>query len=272
MKTRLTITLPPDLLKTIDKLVDRKSIRNRSHAIEHLIRQSLGAKVTTAVILAGRNENNKQNPLTKKIGGEYLFEQQLSHLHQSGITNVVFCLNEADKEFKILVGPGEDREIDIAYSFEKEPLGTAGAIKHARKHFSDQQAVLVLHGDILTTIALDELIEFHQEEDALATIAVKPNIGKKQLGRVYIQGNRVTNFRKTGIEQEISIINTGVYVLNQEAIAAIPNKTPSYLESDVFPKLSQANKLRAFIFQGLWHDISGKDDHQLAEENWSAEQ
>lgn len=268
MKTRLTITLPPDLLKSIDTLVDKKSIRNRSHAIEHLIRQSLGAHITTAVILAGGSQLGKQNPLLKKIAQKYLFFHQVDHLKKYGIKNIILCLNKADMELSKEFGDGSALGVSITYSFEDTKLGTAGTLKKALPLFANQSSVIVVHGDVLTTIALDELILFHQTEEAEATLAVKPNMGKKELGQVYLQGSRVTTFAKTGIDREISIINTGVYILSQNVVASLPSKQPSFLESDVFPKLAEANKLRAFIFQGIWYDISTEEQYQKALKVW----
>lgn len=268
MKTRLTITLPPDLLKTIDTLVDKKTIRNRSHAIEHLVRESLGSNITTAVILAGGSTKSEKNALLKKVAHKYLFHHQLEHLKKYGINQVIVCLSDFDRELEELLGDGSAQGVNVEYSFEKQMLGTAGTLRKAGHLFKNQQTVVVIHGDVLTTIALDELINFHQAEDAAVTLAVKPRIGKKELGQVYLQGNRVINFSKNGIESEISIINTGVYIISREVIDSISTRTPSMLEIDVFPKLAKAGKLRAFIFQGIWYDISTEDQYQSAQKKW----
>lgn len=269
MKTRLTITLPPDLLKTIDAFVDKKTIRNRSHAIEHLVRKSLGSQVTTAVILAGGSRSNATHPLLKKIGESYLFHCQLDNLKKYGVKNIILSLQETDQHLEDVFGDGSAQGVSISYSYDRTRLGTAGALKHALKLLPHQAAVIVLHGDVLTNIALDELIAFHQAEEADVTLAVKPRIGKRELGQVYLQGSRVTTFTKNSVESEISIINTGVYIINHEVIASIPNKKPLYLESDVFPHLAEQNKVRAFIFQGIWYDVSTDDQYQQAQKRWS---
>lgn len=271
MKTRLTITLPPDLLKTIDAFVDKKSIRNRSHAIEHLVRESLGTQITTAVILAGGSRKEEQNPLIKKIGNSYLFHCQVEHLKKCGIKRVILCLPSTDSHLEKVFGDSL-QGIKIQYSYDKTKLGTAGALKNAAPLIGHQSAVVVLHGDVLTDIALADLIAFHQAEEAQVTLAVKPRIGKRELGQVYLQGSRVTTFTKNSVESEISIINTGVYIISQEVINSISNKTPLYLEADVFPQLAEENKLRAFIFQGIWYDISTEDQYQQAQKRWSHNQ
>lgn len=269
MKTRLTITLPPDLLKNIDSLVDKKTIRNRSHAIENLIRQSIGSTISTAVILAGGSHHGNKNTLLKMIGDENLFVHQVNHLKKYGIKTIIVCLNKNEKELQKLFGDGSNFGVSVQYSFEDYDLGTAGALKNAATLFTNQSAVVVLHGDILTSIAIDELIDFHQSEEAAVTLAVKPRIGKKELGQVYVQGSRVTTFAKTGVDSEISIINTGVYILSQEVISSLPDNACLYLETDVFPKLVEEGKLRAFIFQGIWYDISTEDQYQKAQKTWA---
>ena len=68
-KARLTITLSPQVLEKVDALVNGITVRNRSHAIETLVKKSLSPSVTSAVILAGGKGKEKVHPGLKKIGG-----------------------------------------------------------------------------------------------------------------------------------------------------------------------------------------------------------
>lgn len=269
MKSRLTITLPNTLLHQIDSMVDKQSIRNRSHAIEQLIRQSLSPHVTTVFILAGGKTKEIAKPLLEEIQGEKLIYILMKKFQQYGIKQVVFCLSPDYTEVEELCGDGKALGIQLTYSYETKPLGTAGALKQAAKNLDNTSPFLVLHGDILTDIKLDEVFEFHLQEAALATMVVKPQLGRQQYGEVYIQGNHITTFSETGTDSGIKIINTGVYVLQPEVLKAIPVGKETYLESDVFPYLAKKNQLRAFFFQGLWHDISTKDQYKEANLNWS---
>lgn len=256
MKARLTITLPEDLLTTIDAQIDGTQIRNRSHAIEQLIRHSLGRSVTTAVILAGGSKHNSHNPLLKKISKRYLLTLIIDQLKQHGITQLILCLPAGDLDIERTFADGSAAGINLQYLYEKKPLGTAGALHHAARLNPPQSAWLIIHGDVLSDIDYTSAIEFHQSEGAAATIVVKPKLGHKDLGEVYLRGSQVVQFSKQGSESEISIINTGTYILEPEVLNAIPATTPCQLESSVFPQLAQKNQLRAFIHQGVWYDIS----------------
>lgn len=217
MKTRLTITLPTDLLRQIDTLIDKSTIRNRSHAIEHLIRQTLSPQLDTAFILAGGG---------KKITPQNL-NQLTSLLHEYHFTNVHVLQ-------------------------EKKPLGTAGAIRNI-KHRG--QPFLVIHGNIDTDIDLDAFKKFHLAENTLATIAVKPRLAEKKYGKVLLQGNKITDFLTNDQSEGISIINTGVYMFKPEILKYIPRHLPSYFETDVFPQLARLGQLTAYLFQGKWSRI-----------------
>ena len=268
MKSRLTITLPDSLLTQVDDLVDKQTIRNRSHAIEHLIRQSLTPQITTAVILAGGRKQHEVNPLLKSLNGGALLDQIVKSLKLYGIRNFIICTREGEKSLVEQVKMYAQLGVTMEFSYEKKPLGTAGAIKQAAKFLKNDNPFLVIHGDILTDIKLDEVFEFHLQESPHATIIVKPNLGTKQYGQVFIQGNRVTTFSETGTDSGISLINTGVYILSKDVLQLIPTQKVSFLETDIFPHLAKKNQLRAYFFQGLWYDISTAAQYKQAVSDW----
>lgn len=268
MKSRLTITLPDSLLTQVDDLVDKQTIRNRSHAIEHLIRQSLTPQVSTAMILAGGKKHSTDNPLLKSIQGEVLFDQMVKNLKQYGIKHIIICTQKGETALAEHCKDGSSLGVTIEYSYEQKPLGTAGAIKQASAALKNDNPFLVIHGDILTDIKLDEVFEFHLQESPQATIIVKPKLGMKQYGQVFIQGNRVTTFSEAGTDSGISLINTGVYILSKEVLQLIPRDTASFLETDIFPNLAKKNQLRAYFFQGFWYDISTPAQYDQAVSDW----
>ncbi len=89
-KVRLTITLPSDLLSLVDGLVDTKTIRNRSHAVEHVLRESLTRNVRTAVLLVG-GSNSAAFPALKLVGNRPLIHHVLQHLTEHGFSKLVIC-------------------------------------------------------------------------------------------------------------------------------------------------------------------------------------
>lgn len=280
-KSRLTITLPQDVLRQVDSLIDGSVVRNRSHAIETLVRESLSKTVTKAVILAG----GRKPTLLHKIKGRLLLSIVIDQLKQAGIRRVLIAAGLHENEIRNSFDDGSDHGIELFYIKEPKLLGTAGVLYKVRNQLQTEP-FLVMNGDVLTNLDLSEFIAFHRHEETVATIAVKPRMSERKYGQVFLQGNKITQFLEKGAQSGISIVNTGVYVfkpsvfdfmtkvlnlksrLDQGKSASKSQPTLS-IENNIFPLLAQKGELSAFLFQGLWYDISEKQKYELAQKNWS---
>jgi NDP-sugar pyrophosphorylase family protein len=269
-KARLTITLPKDLLNQVDRQIDGHSIRNRSHAIETLIRRSLTPVVTTAVILAGGQNDGREIPALRSIQDRKLIHIAISHLVDYGIRNLVILAGNNEEQVRRVLGNGASTGVAIQYAQEGTPLGTAGALKAAEELLA-QGPFIVMHGDVLTNINLSEFVNFHNNERRMATIAVKPRNAEPKYGKVMLQGNRITDFYDEDRSEGISIINTGVYLFEPELLSLLAEGQTAKLEKDVFPRLAVMGELSAFLFQGIWFDISEPENYSLAQDRWQRE-
>lgn len=267
-KARLTITLSRDLLHRIDRMVNERTVRSRSHAIETLLRKSLSPTVSTAVILAGGPRNGKGVPALSKIGGQPLIRRQMAHLRAYGIRTFIILAGPNEEEVRREVGPKQESDTSVIYLSEEQPLGTAGALKLAEPYLNGAPFFLVLHGDVFTDIDIADFVDFQQKENTLAGIAVKPRQAEPDYGKVLLQGNRITDFLAQAQDQSISIVNTGVYLLQPDMLQLIKPLEPARLETEIFPRLAGMGELSAFLFQGIWFDISSPDNHRLAQQRW----
>lgn len=260
MKSRLTITLSQDTLKKIDRLIDKKNIRNRSHAIEHVLNQTLQSTINTAVILAGERDERDLRSLTK-INDKYLIENTLELLRNHGLFNVIIATNDKGKQIQKIISDGKKYGVNVTYVFEKKPLGTAGAIKNLQNKIG-QKSFVCIAGDTLTDINLTDMIEFHNQRKSVCTMAVKPRPTKKTYDNVFLQGNKVVDFQPSQEDQTVSLVNAGIYVFENEIFDFLPDKTPAMLEQATFPKLSEQGKLAAFTFQGIWFDVTADKNYE----------
>lgn len=266
-KARITITLARDLLKEIDQMIDQREIRNRSHAIELLLRQSLTPSVKVAAILAGGVAKSRHLPALRTIGGRTLIETMVGHLVDHGVQDIYILAGENAQLISNVLSVTSARNAHVVYVDEQPPRGTAGAVKLLEKKIGEER-LLVVHGDILTDIDLTEFVRFHEREGRLVTVAVKPREAERRYGKVMLQGNRITQFSDRDRNGGVSIVNTGVYLLQTEALGLIESRAPSYFESSLFPHLAAIGELGAFMFQGLWFDISENDNYLLAQDRW----
>lgn len=252
-KQRLTITLSQSTLNSLDQLIDGKKIRSRSHAIESILQSQLAPALTTAVILAGGKMKTKASfkPLHHYQGAP-IINHLIELLQKHGVSDIIVLTNQLGSE--LLKHLDQDYpEIRIRIKPEKNDLGTAGALKTLASTLTD--SFYCLHSDIYTTIDLQEMVRFHQLNQGVATIAVKPKMSHQAFDNVSLQGIQVKTFQPTGKDVDVSLVNSGIYIFEPSIFSRIPSTPPSMLEKEVFPNLAKLGLLFAFSFQGEWLDV-----------------
>jgi len=271
-RDRLTITLRTDLLKRLDEIIDGVKIRNRSHAIEFLLSESLAPRITQAIILAGGRGVNMR-PLTYEVpkplipvAGKPLIEYTIEMLREAGVREIILAVGHLGDKLKEAVGNGSKYGVTISYSEESKPLGTAGALRKASVFFQDKPFIVV-NGDVLTELKISELSAFHQEDTYSATMALSTEPNTKGYGVALLRGEKIVKFLKQDKKQTTQLINAGVYVMNTDVLNYIPKTGASDLE-DVFEKLALEGKLAGFPFDGKWFEVSTPENYERAIKQW----
>jgi mannose-1-phosphate guanylyltransferase len=140
---------------------------------------------------------------------------------------------------------------------EDELLGTAGGVKRLASRFDD--TFVVVSGDALTDVNIEELVEYHREKGALATIALRRVYDTSEFGVVEVdkEGNIQGFQEKPSPEAAISTLaNTGIYVFEPRALDYIPEATFFDFAEDVFPKfLEQGERFVGYQEDFYWSDI-----------------
>lgn len=136
-------------------------------------------------------------------------------------------------------------------------MGTAGGVKRIADRF-DESFVVVM-GDALTDVDVREVVAFHKERGALATLALMPVSDTSQYGVVELdgEGNILTFQEKPKPEEAVnSLANTGIYVLEPEALSYVPEGAFFDFANDLFPCLLEARE-RLVGYQGdfYWSDV-----------------
>ena len=200
------------------------------------------------------------------VGNKPLLDWTLERLAKTQIEEVILAVNYmADT----LIQHYEKSKygMKLSYSIEEEPLGTGGAIKNAEKLVGDQEAFLVLNGDILTDFDHTKLFEKHEGNKAIATIALCHAENPSRYGIVDLdERNRVGKFIEKPAQEEASgkLINAGIYILDPRIFDYIPNGRPISIEREIFPKLVIGKEIYGYLFEDLWIDIGKPRDYLKA--------
>lgn len=273
-RERITITCKKTLLAKIDNIIDGVNIRNRSHAIEHLITECFSPHITQAVILAGGRGLNMR-PFTFEmpkglfpVGGKPILEHIVDLLRYYGVRDVIFSIGHLGEKIREYFGDGKKFGVKISYVSEEKEMGTGGALLLCRKYIKSE-TFLAIHGDILIDINLSDLIAFHKEQDCVATLALTSVVDTSNFGEVVLHGTKITQFREKPqkAKQTSQLVNCGLYVLNSGIFEHIPQKDISHLE-EIFPNLAHTGKLSGFLFEGKWVDVSTPQSYERAIALW----
>lgn len=216
-----------------------------------------------ALILAG-GEGTRLRPLTiytpkpvvPIVNRPFLF-YQLDLLKHAQVHDVTLALSYQPNKIADLLGNGLEQGMTIRYAVETTSLGTAGAYKNSQEHLT--QTTVVFNGDIFTDINLADVIAFHREKQAAATIVLTTVVQPEAYGVVESdETGRVLRFREKPSPDEITTntINAGIYVLEPHLLDRIPAGEKFTFEYHLFPALLAANEpFYAYVWPGYWSEI-----------------
>jgi len=146
---------------------------------------------------------------------------------------------------------------EVIVNDEPEPLGTGGAVKFAERHITGP--FLVMNSDIICSLDLTEMIQFHRRNNAVSTISLWPVENVAEFGVVDIRenGNVVGFIEKPKPEDAPSnLINAGAYCLEPAVLDYIETGRLVSMEKKIFPQIiNDTGKFFGFEFGGFWTDV-----------------
>ncbi|HXG94955.1 MAG TPA: NDP-sugar synthase [Blastocatellia bacterium] len=216
-----------------------------------------------ALILAG-GKGTRLRPLTMHtpkpivpIANRPFLLYQIELLKRADVCDVILSLSYQPQKIEDRLGDGTDYDVRINYTVEASPLGTAGAYRNAAGLI--RETTVVFNGDVLTDIDLNDVIRFHREREAAATIVLTPVENPTAYGLVETdKESRVQRFLEKPKLEEVTCntINAGIYILEPKVLDYIPEDEPFMFEYDVFPQLlEQSEPFYGYIWRGYWRDI-----------------
>ena len=219
-----------------------------------------------AVVLAG-GKGARLAPYTQilpkplmPIGDMPILEILLRQMKRAQVDEVIITVGHLAHLLQAFFQDGERLGLKICYSYEEHALGTAGPLSLVA---GLDETFLVANGDVLTTLNLCSLVDFHRSCGSIATIAAHARKVKIDLGLIQSDGsNRVIGYtEKPTYDFEVSM---GIYVFEPRVLPYIPYN--QYLDfPDLILRLIQAGeKVTSYPFDGYWQDLGRPDDYEQA--------
>jgi len=217
----------------------------------------------TAVILVG-GPGTRLQPLTDDrpkslvpVRNRPMMAYMIAYLKRFGIEDIVLTLNYLPDSIKQVFGDGSRYGVRVVYCLEKEPLGTAGAVKNTEEYLDG--TFIVLNGDVFTDLDLADLLAFHRERRAAATISLTWVDDPSAFGVVETDDSRrVKRFIEKPPRAEATShwINAGIYILEPEVLGHIPAGQHYMFEKGLFPGiLERGLPVYGYPYRGYWLDM-----------------
>jgi len=220
-----------------------------------------------AVVLSG-GKGTRLAPYTKllpkplmPIGDMPILEILLRQMKYSGVDEVILAVGHMKEMLWSFFQDGSQHGLKIRYSFEEQPLGTAGPLTLIDNL---DETFLVTNGDVLTNLDFQELIQVHKKSQAAATIAMHARRVEIDLGVLELKegANDILGYiEKPTYDFRVSM---GIYVFEPRVLGYIPSDR-YYDFPDLVQKLIENNeRVVGYPFDGYWQDLGSPDDYERA--------
>ena len=280
MTSSPTVASPKDGRDTILSLMRQKQVRQVPVVDEHGVLVGLEVldvlsalpKWDNPVVLMAGGLGTRLSPLTVdlpkpllKIGNKPILEKILDNFVVQGFNRFFISVNYKSDLIEAHFGDGSQWGVTIEYLREEKKLGTAGALGLLPPQ--KESPVLVMNGDVLTKVDFKQLLDFHQEHKAVATMCVREYDFQVPYGVVKLDQHRIASIEEKPVQRVF--VNAGMYVLEPEVLGLVP--CGSYFDMpSLFQKLvDQQKETAVFPVREYWIDIGRHDDFVRAQSEYT---
>jgi NDP-sugar pyrophosphorylase family protein len=220
-----------------------------------------------------------------------LISYSVQYLAEYDIRRIIVNLHHQPESIRDALGDGSRYGAEIEYSFEEEILGTSGALDRVKDKLSDDDFV-VMNGKIITAMDLGPAIRHHRDNDALATLVLRPNPARERFSIVNVDSRGwVTGFGPhpeppapgpgssagdpplesaaphagAASSSAEPLMFTGIQILSPRIFNYIPTNVFSHSTVHVYPSAIQAGEpVIAYVSDADWYEMSTLDRYLQA--------
>jgi len=225
-----------------------------------------------AILLAG-GKGTRLAPYTTilpkpllPIDDQPILEIVIRQLVHAGFDEITLAVGHLAELIAAYFGNGGRLGVQLAYSREETPLGTAGPIALV-PNIND--TFLVMNGDVLNTLDYATLFSYHRKRRAIATLVAYTRSEKIDLGVLESDENDwlIDYVEKPTYQYNVS---AGIYIFEPSILSYIPYGRRLDLPELVLELIKQGEKVNVYKFDGYWLDIGHPDDYIKAVQEFQA--
>jgi mannose-1-phosphate guanylyltransferase len=229
-----------------------------------------------AIVLCG-GEGTRLRPITYYLqktmipvghSQKPLLEYIIRLLKFHGLADINLLVNYKAEQIQNYFGDGARFDVKIRYIYDSQSFkGTGGSVYNAYSQgaFSEKDTVLVYYGDILTSMNLKDLVRFHKDKRAAATLALasgfEVRVGVADLGE---EGKIKGFIEKPRLEKPVSI---GISAFEGSALKkseeSVEKRQISDLMGNMIPRMIRMGEpVYGFLSNAFWYDIGSIEAYE----------
>ena len=262
------------LAKTLGKKIYHLPILDetgRVVGIEDIDTLLSSQKKRNKVVLMVGGLGTRLRPLTQttpkpmlKVGNRPILETIILNFKQYGFSDIILSVNYKAEMVQEYFGDGSEFGVHIEYVFEDKRMGTAGALSFMKEKL--HESFFVMNGDLLTNVNFEHFLNFHKENDSLATMGVREYEQQIPFGVIYQEEGEIKSIVEK--PKQRYYVNAGIYILEPEVLEYIP-QNQFYDMPTLFEKLIEHQKKPlSFPVHEYWLDIGQMKELQQAREEY----
>ena len=217
-----------------------------------------------AVIMAG-GRGQRLRPLTDKVpkpllrvGSKSIVERMIAALAGAGVRDVYLAVNYKAEAFEQRLGSGEHLGVRLHYIREEQAMGTAGALSLLTVEATGP--ILVVNGDILTTLPLARLFDFHWRHRGAVTLAGVEHLSHIPYGVLRSVEHHLLAIDEKPVRRDLC--SAGMYVLEPHVLRFLAPNQPRDIPDLIADVLAEGLPVHVFPILEEWYDIGGTTEFE----------
>jgi len=249
-------------------IIDDEGLLIRIEEVETLLKSE--SKPNRVVLMVG-GLGTRLRPLTNhtpkpmlKVGDKPILETIILNFKKHGFTNIILSVSYKAEVIESYFGNGSNFGVNIEYIHEEKRMGTAGALSLMREKLNE--AFFVMNGDLLTNLNFETMMEYHLNNNSLATMGVRAYDFQVPYGVVNVEGKEILSIEEKPTHH--FFVSGGVYILDNQVLNLIPNNEyydmPTLFENVIAKKM----KSISFPIREYWMDIGRLEEFKKANDEY----
>jgi len=198
------------------------------------------------------------------MGGKPIIESIIEKLISYGFRRFYLSVNYKADMIKDYFGSGSGLGVQISYIKETQRMGTAGSLSLLPD--IPNKPFITMNADLITDINFQDLINYHLEHKASATMCVKEYDFAVPYGVVKVNDHKIEGLDEKPNQKVF--VNAGIYLFEPDILELIPRNVSIDMPS-LFNKIIAGNKITAaFPIHEYWLDIGQMGDYQKANSDY----